>query len=456
MQTVKLTPAQEKIWESTCMLMAWTAPGFRHLWFKLLAQNDGKYVAVFTKAVPVAATDQKNILLNPDTFFAMELPEQVYVLCHEIMHNVYNDVAALHHWLTSETVILPNGKTLPADEGWLQKAMDYRINALLTESRLGKIPIGTEKLITALKAAKIPAEYIPKVGEQFGWMDVKIATAQDSVVDTYSKIYKKPKPGDQPGDKEGKGQGQGNPGGGFDQVLKPGESKGQDPHTAMQERNEQQWATELLVAKLLEQEKTQGTLPGALQRMFDSLLTPKIPWTEHIKGFVARKVGSGGYDYRRPDRRFIVRDIFLPSRSGYGCNWIVCGADGSGSITEKEMLIYLSETGGVLDDLRPKRLTVVWWDTKIGQIDELVDMADLRELQARGVKNVGGGSDSRPLFDWIEEEGGFAHKPDALICFTDAHITFPAEQPGYPVVWAVTTEQPCPFGEVVRINPKED
>jgi hypothetical protein len=50
-------------------LMAWTCPGFRHLFYKLLANNKGKYGAVPTPSVPVAATDARNILINPDTFF---------------------------------------------------------------------------------------------------------------------------------------------------------------------------------------------------------------------------------------------------------------------------------------------------------------------------------------------------------------------------------------------------
>lgn len=455
--TVELTADQKRKWEEVCSLMAWVAPGFRHIWYKLLVNHDGQYSAVFTKLVPVAATDQKNILLNPDTFFAMGLPECVYVLCHEVLHNVYNDVDAIRTWTADEKVRLPNGKSVDFEEGFMQQAMDYRSNALLTDSKMGRIPIATPKLIEALKKNGVPPDQCPKDGEQFGWMDKNIATAEASVVDVYSKIYKK-KPSDKPGDKQGKaggsGQGGGGPGKqGFDKILPPGTSTGQDPHTASQDRNPQQWATELMVAKHLEQEKSQGNMPGALTRMFEELLTPQIPWQEHIRGFVARRLGSGGYDYRRPDRRLIVRDIYAPSRSGYGCNWLVVGGDGSGSIGQPEMDTYFAETGGILDGLRPRRLTVIWWDTKIGQIDELTDTADLAEVRRKGVANVGGGSDSRPLFDWIEQEAGFGQQPDALICFTDAHIMFPPHAPSYPVVWGVTTDQECPFGEVVRINP---
>ena len=61
-------------------LLQWTAPGFRHLFYKLLTNNKGKYGAVMTRDVPVAATDAKNILINPDTFFAYGLKQRVFTL----------------------------------------------------------------------------------------------------------------------------------------------------------------------------------------------------------------------------------------------------------------------------------------------------------------------------------------------------------------------------------------
>src|SRR6185369_16850225 len=72
-ESLKLTPQQVSAWQDTMSLMAWTAPGFRHLFYKLLSNNKGTYGAVPTRHVPVAATDARNIMINPDTFFAYSL-----------------------------------------------------------------------------------------------------------------------------------------------------------------------------------------------------------------------------------------------------------------------------------------------------------------------------------------------------------------------------------------------
>ena len=51
----------------------------------------------------------------------------------------------------------------------------------------------------------------------------------------------------------------------------------------------------------------------------------------------------------------------------------------------------------------------------------------------------GGGTDFRPVFDWVAERcrRGEA-RPDALIYCTDGWGTFPPRAPDYPLVWGVT------------------
>jgi hypothetical protein len=52
-----LTPDQRRKWDETMALFAWTAPGFRHLMYKLLSNNDGGYGPLITLDIETAATD---------------------------------------------------------------------------------------------------------------------------------------------------------------------------------------------------------------------------------------------------------------------------------------------------------------------------------------------------------------------------------------------------------------
>ena len=419
-ESLKLTPQQKSQWQDTMSLMAWTCPGFRHLFYKLLSQSNGEYGAIPTKSVPVAATDARNILINPEPFFKYPLKQRTFIMGHEIVHNVYGDVEFLKACGISGTVPMSDGTTLPFRNSTMQKAMDFRINALLRDGRIGEPPPDC-------------------------LLDDTIATANDSVVDAYKKVWDDEE--NNGGAKTGKAP--------LDWVLSPGSTNG----TPQQPRNNQQWGVEIAAAQVLEQMKAQGKMSGALQRMFKELLDPVVPWTEHIRGIFNRKVGSGSYNWRKPDRRYIVRDLFMPSKSGNGAGWVVCWGDTSGSIGNDELCKYLSELGSIIEECKPARLTVVWCDADIGvrddgtpTIDEIEDAADLAEIQYGGkpVKG-GGGTEVDPVFQWITES---PEQPEIFIGFTDGFVDFPDEAPPYHCIWAMTSSKVAPFGDTVHINPE--
>lgn len=407
-----LTPEQRNDWDETMSLMGFKAPGFQHLFYRLLCKSEAKHYAVMTKdGCPIAATDGKNILLNPDTFFKYSLPERVFIMCHEVVHNVYSDVELLHRCHTSKTVPMNDGTTLPFDNEVMQYAMDYRINALLVDGRMGKCPQGC-------------------------LYDTKMATANDSVLDVYKKVYKKKQDDGTLGGKQ------------FDVVMAPGASTGQDPSQAAGQRSQQQWQIEIAAANTIE--KMKGKMAGSLQHMFKELLEPEVHWVDHIAATMARKVGSGSYDWRKPDRRFIVRDINLPGRSGFGAGWLVMWGDTSGSISDGELERYMAEVADIIESVKPKRLTILWCDAKIHHVDEVEEACDLHHIRARGVGGRGGTS-LHPVMQWIEEQG---EQPDMFLGFTDGCVDFPAMEPAFPVVWASTIDNEYPWGEVVRINNK--
>src|SRR5208282_2427953 len=132
-------------WNDTMAMLEWKAPGYKYLWYKLLAErsNSGKsqHIGIMTtENNPNASTDGCNIMFNPDWFFALKLQERVFVAAHEVQHNVYNDITLLHQCVSSGKVPMPDGTSLPFDMMTMQKAMDYRINALLIASKIGTPP----------------------------------------------------------------------------------------------------------------------------------------------------------------------------------------------------------------------------------------------------------------------------------------------------------------------------
>lgn len=416
---IKLDAAQTRAWNDTRVALLWACPAFTHVLYTMMSKQDDD-VAMFTKDVPIAATDGSTLLLNPETFFKYNLQERVFICAHEIMHAILDHCGTSYKLRRTGKVPYPDGTELPFDHQTMNVATDLVINDVLYESKIGQF--------------------------NTNWLrDTKIATHKDSAIDAYRKVYQQGNGGG------GKGGGSGSPKGqGFDEHLDPGSADGQDAHSATQSRNAQEWRTAVEAGAAVA--RAQGKLPagGPLADFFDKVLKPEVPWAEKIEAFFARKVGSGSFDWRKPDRRMIVRDIYAPGRSGKGAGLVVVAVDTSGSIIADPRLLkkFFAEMSGILEEVRPRRLMVMWIDADVHAVDEVEEATDLKSLKPKG----GGGTDFRPAFTWLEKEG---LEPDALVYLTDGYGSFPQHAPPYAVLWGnISPELPethYPFGEVVTV-----
>jgi len=409
------------MWEQTKTALMWHCPAFSHIFYTMMDRGGSKHTAIFTRdpGIPIAATDGANMIINPEGFFKMNLQERVFVAAHEILHCVYDHLNLGHHLQSRKKVTFSDGKSKPYDHGTMNRAMDLVINDTLIEAGTGAMPKNPD-------------------GTQMGMWDKKLATGKDSVIDAYRKVYEDDVCGPRGG------------GGTFDVHLTPGTSTGKDPHTAATDRNPTEWAT--AVEGGLAAARAMGRLPGALDRALSALLEPRVEWRDKIQALFARRVGSGSYDWRKADRQLIVRDIYAPGRSGHGANLIVVAGDTSGSINKETLNMFFAEIAGILDEVRPKDMHIAWCDSRLHRVDELHDASDLNEVRYKGAPG-GGGTDFRPVFDWITEN---QLEPDALVFLTDGLGTFPATPTPYPTIWGSIDrpESHYPFGDVVMI-PKQ-
>jgi predicted metal-dependent peptidase len=304
-----------------------------------------------------------------------------------------------------------DGTDLPYDQELMNVAMDLVINDTLIHDKIGKFPA-------------------------CGLHDPNTATRADSFLDAYRKVWKK----DQ---QNGGGQGGASQRGkGFDQIMDPGTGQGKDPQQATQDRSQTSWDT--AVAAALASAKAQGKLPAGLERLLTEIIEPQVAWQDHIRAFFARKVGGGGYNWRKPDRRLIQRDIYAPERAGNGCGMVVVAVDTSGSINQKILDVFFGEMRGIIDDVRPQLIHVVWCDAKVHKVDTVESAMDIDGLKPAG----GGGTAFEPVFDWIAEQ---SLAPDALVYLTDGLGSFPKAAPAYPMIGGAIKgyNVKYPFGEVV-------
>jgi predicted metal-dependent peptidase len=374
----------------------------------------------WSETIATAATNGKKMWVNPGFFASLTLPERIFLICHEIGHCMFLHMPRGRRYMD----VGFNGNEF--DHKTWNAAADYVINRLLHDNNVGRMPSG-------------------------GLLD-KQHTIEDTADTVYDRIWKKPPPG-KGGGKQGNQQAPEGAGAGSTASNETPDGHGTlDTHvydndpTSVDESE-----IKRAVVSAAEAAKAVGKLPASLQRLVDDLINPQIPWQEKLRFEVIKTLGDERLDPKRINRRrYLVQGIIYPAKCAYKSGPVVVAIDTSGSISDPEMRVFLSELKGILADVQPEIVHVVFCDAEINSMVEIADVEDLDAVRAAAAG--GGGTDFRPPFKWVEDEG---IECDALIYLTDLCGPAPERAPGYPVFWCSTTDQTAPWGETLRVEVKE-
>jgi predicted metal-dependent peptidase len=197
---------------------------------------------------------------------------------------------------------------------------------------------------------------------------------------------------------------------------------------------------EAVAHRILDAEKTRGTVPAGWVRWAKELLKPQVNWRQLLKRVVRGAISEGfgqrlDYSYRRVHRRAaLYSPLVLPSLQGERRPHVVVVVDTSGSIGDVELCQALTEVRGVLEQLRT-RITIIPCDAVPYQALQVLSRRDW-EL-ARGRMQGGGGTD---MVAGIRAALDYTPAPDAIIVLTDGYTPFP-EQPPHPteppIIWGI-------------------
>lgn len=205
---------------------------------------------------------------------------------------------------------------------------------------------------------------------------------------------------------------------------------------------EVEWKLATIQAAKAAESLQNGSVPGQLRKMLDDILAPEIPWKEALAQFMTEKA-KDDYSWRRPNPFYIHSGVYLPSMDGVGMGEVVIGLDTSGSV-----LSALDEFGATIKNIaasvKPSRVHIVYCDAAVNKVD-VFERGQTLNFEAVG----GGGTDFRPVFDYVAEHN---IRPACLLYLTDMYGSFPETAPSYPVVWCSTTDNKGPFGDTLRIK----
>jgi predicted metal-dependent peptidase len=209
------------------------------------------------------------------------------------------------------------------------------------------------------------------------------------------------------------------------------------------EQEEAEW--KMAVSQAAHIAKQAGNLPAYLKRLVDEVLTPVIPWRAVLRRFMTER-SPDDFSWSRGNRRFLAQGIYLPSRIDIEhMGVMVVTIDTSGSIQQKELDEFASEITAIISETRPAKTIVIYCAAKIAHIDEFGPDDELT-FAAHG----GGGTDFRPPFAWLEEQG---ITPKAFVYLTDGYGPFPDQAPEFPVLWCINNKNVVPpHGEHVILG----
>lgn len=188
-----------------------------------------------------------------------------------------------------------------------------------------------------------------------------------------------------------------------------------------------------------------GNLPEYLERLVGEVLEPKVKWQDKLRLFLERSTRND-YSWTRPNRRYLQQGFYLPSLYSQEIETLVVMIDTSGSISQDELTRFASELSEILTVLNIGTVHVLYVDTRVARVEEFTRDDLPLNLKAHG----GGGTDFRPGFEWVDENG---ITPACLIYMTDLWCNSYPSTPDYPVLWVATDDgSEPPFGEVLSIK----
>lgn len=339
--------------------------------------------------IKTASCDGTSIRYNPKFVDGLPLSKVQGLIAHEVMHPAF-----LHHTRRGARDI----------KKW-NTACDHSINGILKNAGFD-LPEGK---FDGAQYTGMTAEHI------------------------YTLLPEEDKDDKGNGGGDGQGNGGGDPGGDGGVEDSP-QSQNGGGSQSQQNHEEAEW--KVAVAQAAHVAKQAGRLPGEIERMMEELFVPQLPWKDILRRFMTEKC-IDDFSWKKGNRRFIAQGLYLPSRQSDDAmgEMVVC-IDTSGSIGQKELNEFGSEIKGIVDEVRPNKVRVIYCDSRIAHIDEFGPDDDL-QFAAHG----GGGTDFRPPFAWLEEQ---QIVPRALVYLTDGYGPFPEDEPQFPTLWCINNHDVTP------------
>jgi predicted metal-dependent peptidase len=192
-----------------------------------------------------------------------------------------------------------------------------------------------------------------------------------------------------------------------------------------------------------------GKMKGNVPREIGDVLTPKVDWREALREFITSFcVDKDESTWRRPSRRWIGDDVYMPSLIGESVGRVVVAIDMSGSIGSDEVSQFLGEVRDICDRVKPEGIDLLYWDTDVCQ-HEKYEQDQLDNLLGSTKPRGGGGTNPQCIVDYMSEK---KIKAECAIVLTDGYVPNWGDGWSCPTLWGITTDAVSGVGKTVHMQ----
>ena len=199
-------------------------------------------------------------------------------------------------------------------------------------------------------------------------------------------------------------------------------------------------------AKLAHQET--GCIPSSASRKLDELLNPQLPWQVIFQDLMLSHDESD-YSMEFPDEEYLP-NMYVPTLYAESFGEVAAYCDVSGSVSQKDLDVTLTELNSLKGVLKPKKITLVSFDTEI-HLEKEYDTygnLDINDIDMNG----GGGTCVKDIYEHITKL-----KPKIAIVITDGYYSERELTTSAYVIYLIMDNKnfTTPNGKVIHINTKD-
>jgi predicted metal-dependent peptidase len=222
-----------------------------------------------------------------------------------------------------------------------------------------------------------------------------------------------------------------------------GKGEGDKQDSEWSKELDEAWKQAVIVSEQMA--RMRGNVPGWLTSLVQEIVEPHVPLDKILLQYVGTIV-SDETTWRYPNRRFIQRNLYLPSRLANKRDGIVI-IDTSGSITDEDandflgIVLKVTRSKGINEIRLIQNDTLITDDTRIKNASQF--KSHIRETGVRGR----GGTSFVAVFETLEKEKIW--NAAFILVLTDLEAEFPNKTPRCPTIWVSIKEQKAPFGTTI-------